>query len=63
MREGALQANGDLAWRPIALQVLGHPVPHPRPVREQAGLRPTRTAPGSRIGIGGPVSCVCLHHG
>lgn len=56
MRECALKANGDLPWRPIALQVLRYPVSEPRVSRQQAQLRPPATPPSLRIGIGGPVS-------
>jgi len=55
MRECVPKANGDLARRPIAAQVIGHPSSQSAPPREQTRLRPARVAPGTRIGIGSSV--------
>ncbi len=55
MRECVPEANGDLPGGPIALQVLGNPVPQPAPPGQQAWLRPASACPGPRIGIGCPI--------
>ncbi len=56
MREGALQANGNLARRPVALQVLGHPVSQTWPACQQACLRPASTLPGVCLGQRRPIA-------
>jgi hypothetical protein len=56
MREGMLQANGDLARRPIEPQVLGDPVPKPRPSGKEALLRSACAIPSPAIGFAGTVT-------
>ncbi len=55
MRECVPEANGDLPWRPIALQVPGNPIAQPTAPRQQAWLRPASPLPSACIGIGCPI--------
>src|SRR5688500_8791771 len=56
MREGLLKANGDLARRPVQLQVLRDPVPQPWTSRQHTALWPASTSPRTCIGFGGSIA-------
>jgi len=55
MREGLLKANGNLARRPVELQVLRDPVPQPWTSRQHTALWPASTLPSARIGLGSSI--------
>src|SRR5512145_64512 len=56
MGEGLLKANGDLARRPVELQVFRDPVLQPWAPRQHTALWPASTPPRTCIGFGGSIA-------